>query len=467
MSNALIALADIIAQEISAHPELEEVAPSELCGMRAALKHIEIGNGHEPGRREKAYADALACAPDPADFTVQFERGGIWLLGAIHALRAELKTFDPVLAERRAALERLDRFSDELEALKIDADALGKNFDTGRVEVSIDTLALLITHTKPREVRIVFNAFGDLVDVAQVCLTAVTDPRLHQGVKKSWSAFRQAGQKGVAFLKRAADEFRGTADEREQLKRDLAEFRSILSVLDVGSKTRPGAPPNAPAPPVSEPHQDPADTPPAPPEREVALDPRPEGPARPNSAVATAQARAAILRGERPETALLSQISEISFAHTALQDLTNVSALHGLRTLSLEASQIMTLKPLSALDGLEFLDLRNTAIADLTPLAGLKRLRSLNLSNTGVTDLAPLAGLDRLQTLWLAGTLISDLSPLSELKALDRLWLRGAAVDDLRPVAHVTELFGATPTAYRTIGRDARGRAPSNRENAS
>ncbi|MGF1462274.1 MAG: leucine-rich repeat domain-containing protein, partial [Maricaulaceae bacterium] len=76
---------------------------------------------------------------------------------------------------------------------------------------------------------------------------------------------------------------------------------------------------------------------------------------------------------------------------------------------------------------------------------------------TPVADLAPLKHLANLKTLYLSSTQVSDLTPLRDLKNLEHLFLNETQVADLTPVRHVKSIYGATPEAYATIGRDAEG----------
>jgi hypothetical protein len=79
-------------------------------------------------------------------------------------------------------------------------------------------------------------------------------------------------------------------------------------------------------------------------------------------------------------------------------------------------------------------------LSDITPLSELTNLDTLSLGYNQITDLSPLAELKKLHTLLLDGNLICDLSPLSELTNLHTLTLNSNQVSDLTPVAKLTNL---------------------------
>jgi len=100
----------------------------------------------------------------------------------------------------------------------------------------------------------------------------------------------------------------------------------------------------------------------------------------------------------REETSLILADMGLSSA-----DLSPLSELTELKSLTLTDNRITELSALSALKKLTFLHLGGNRIADLTPLAGLKALRTLYLDGNPVEDLTPLYGLKNLRTLSLQG----------------------------------------------------------------
>lgn len=94
------------------------------------------------------------------------------------------------------------------------------------------------------------------------------------------------------------------------------------------------------------------------------------------------------------------------------------------KIVSITQTDLSDLSALSQLTALESLTLTGNAISDLTPLADLTSLRYLHLSNNHVRDLSPLQNLTALRSLYLDGNKIDNLAPLKGLKSLTTLSLR-------------------------------------------
>ncbi len=137
---------------------------------------------------------------------------------------------------------------------------------------------------------------------------------------------------------------------------------------------------------------------------------------------------------------LLSNLREVSFIGTYVEDLTPLSTLPGLEKLSLSGSQVEDLSALSALTGLRKLDLFGTQAADLTPLMNLSCLERLSLSGTWVEDISPLTHLTGLRKISLNGTRVTDLTPLSKFRGLEELFLSNTRVTDFSSLAQLKEL---------------------------
>jgi internalin A len=136
----------------------------------------------------------------------------------------------------------------------------------------------------------------------------------------------------------------------------------------------------------------------------------------------------------------LAGLQSLSLRRTGVTDLSPLSGLAGLQSLSLWSTGVTDLSPLSGLAGLQSLDLSRTGVTDLSPLSGLAGLQSLDLWSTGVTDLSPLFGLAGLQSLNLWRTGVTDLSPLFGLAGLQSLNLRSTGVTDLSPLSGLAGL---------------------------
>ena len=114
-------------------------------------------------------------------------------------------------------------------------------------------------------------------------------------------------------------------------------------------------------------------------------------------------------------------LTAIHLLGTEVDDLSQLSEIHTLKTLSLGKHTV-----------------------DLSPLSNLSNLETIGLCGAGVTDVAPLAKLPQLQTLDLSGTDVRDLTPLLELKRLSWLNLSNTSVTD----DSVTQLRRAIPECW-------------------
>jgi internalin A len=93
--------------------------------------------------------------------------------------------------------------------------------------------------------------------------------------------------------------------------------------------------------------------------------------------------------------------------------------------LSKKGLSSVDLSPLSALTELTSLTLSDNSISDISVLAGLNSLNFLRLDGNRIVSLAPLSSLTELKTLYLDGNPIEDFTPLYSLKALRTLSLQG------------------------------------------
>ncbi len=153
-------------------------------------------------------------------------------------------------------------------------------------------------------------------------------------------------------------------------------------------------------------------------------------------AAAYAEAEKAIADAQR------SGATELKIGNPHLRRLPpKIALLTSLTGLSLADTAVVDLAPLANLASLQELQLSQTGVTDLAPIAGLTSLQTIELDHTGVTDLAPLAGLTALETLWLADTAVADLTPLSGHSALQLLQLAGSRVDDLTPIAGISNIY--------------------------
>lgn len=141
---------------------------------------------------------------------------------------------------------------------------------------------------------------------------------------------------------------------------------------------------------------------------------------------------------------------------------TNIESLAGLqyatnlkRLLIINSGDgtLSDLTPISGLTALESLTINNASVSDLTPLSGLTNLNSLQMTNNKIRDISPLANCKKLSYLELSDNLITNIDTLSQLTNLTALYIMGPnanniggseaignSISDLSPLANLTNL---------------------------
>lgn len=123
-----------------------------------------------------------------------------------------------------------------------------------------------------------------------------------------------------------------------------------------------------------------------------------------------------------------------------LESLEDVKLLPNLEVLYVNYQTLADLSPLSGLRYLTSVSLRHTFVEDVSPLAGMEHLSSVVLFDTRVADFSPLAGCPALQTLDAGGTPIASLDALPELPELRALSLRQTALSSLAGIERYARL---------------------------
>lgn len=95
-----------------------------------------------------------------------------------------------------------------------------------------------------------------------------------------------------------------------------------------------------------------------------------------------------------PETGKGDTIEELGYDETNISDISFVSNLTGLESLTISSCLVKNIEPLSGLTNLKHLDLSYNGISDITPLSALPQLEHINLTQNVISDLTPLSGLD-------------------------------------------------------------------------
>ena len=102
---------------------------------------------------------------------------------------------------------------------------------------------------------------------------------------------------------------------------------------------------------------------------------------------------------------------------------------------------IRSLQGLEHCKAVMLLDLTDNVITDLTPITDLTLLQSVTLANNQITDLAPLAGLEKMQLLDLADNSVTDLSPITAMQNLRTLWVADNQLTSIEPVKSCPKIW--------------------------
>ena len=136
----------------------------------------------------------------------------------------------------------------------------------------------------------------------------------------------------------------------------------------------------------------------------------------------------------------LTSLHTLSLSASEISDVSPLASMTSLHVLSLGRNTISDVSPLAGLTGLANLDLQGNAISDVSSLAALTSLQALHLSFNPISDISALAGLTSLEDLALTRTWINEVSSLAEMKQLQHLELSGNNISDLSPLAGLKSL---------------------------
>ena len=131
-----------------------------------------------------------------------------------------------------------------------------------------------------------------------------------------------------------------------------------------------------------------------------------------------------------------------NFSVNSISDVTPLSNLTNLRSLTLSANNISDVVPLSNLIRLEWLDLSGNSIANVAPIANLTSLEWLELDNNGISDVTPLSNLTNLRWLELSDNSIADMTPISNATRLELLSLFDNSIANVTPISNLINLTG-------------------------
>ncbi len=124
------------------------------------------------------------------------------------------------------------------------------------------------------------------------------------------------------------------------------------------------------------------------------------------------------------------RLRELQFTNTQVADLSPISNLTELESLTCSKNPINNLAPLQGLGNLKYLNFENTRVEDLKPIRDLTDLVELNCAGTQVTSLKYLSSLINLRVLNCYNTFIRKLKPLRRINSLTSLKCYNTRVSD-------------------------------------
>lgn len=123
-----------------------------------------------------------------------------------------------------------------------------------------------------------------------------------------------------------------------------------------------------------------------------------------------------------------------------ISDLSPISKLSKLQSVTLSGNKINDIAPLKELTAMQLLDLSRNEVADLSPITAMKNLRTLYVANNKLSSLAPIAELTKIWSLDASANQLTDLTPVSGLSWLTMLDLRQNQIKSLDPISPLREL---------------------------
>ena len=136
----------------------------------------------------------------------------------------------------------------------------------------------------------------------------------------------------------------------------------------------------------------------------------------------------------------LTMLKTLTLSENNISNIDALSEMTELTHLALQENKIEDISPLEKLTMLETLILRENNISNIDALSEMTELTTLYLSTNKIEDISPLEDLTMLTRLYLDGNNISDISPLEDLTMLTRLYLDGNNISDISPLSGLTML---------------------------
>lgn len=136
-----------------------------------------------------------------------------------------------------------------------------------------------------------------------------------------------------------------------------------------------------------------------------------------------------------------------------INDISPLSKLTNLKSLSIAGNPVKSLIPLRNLTKLEVLECQGSQVKTLTSLRYSTSLRHLNFSNTMIWDLTPVAKFSFLERLYFNRTPIDDLLPLAKLEFIKDLRFANSNVVNIDSLKNLNnlEVLNLTSTNVQSI----------------
>ncbi len=136
----------------------------------------------------------------------------------------------------------------------------------------------------------------------------------------------------------------------------------------------------------------------------------------------------------------VAKISQVRAVDSKISNLAGLEHCKSLQMLELGKNEIEDLTPLTGLKLLQSLSLNDNKIVSVLALKDLEKMQLLDLSGNQVIDISPLSKMANLRTLYLSNNQIEDIQVLEELPKIWTLYLNGNHVKDWTPIGRLNWL---------------------------
>jgi internalin A len=155
-----------------------------------------------------------------------------------------------------------------------------------------------------------------------------------------------------------------------------------------------------------------------------------------------------------PSLVGLSNITSLDFWGNQLTNVVGVSGMTQLNWLGLSQNHLSVIQPLTGLPNLATLSLWGNQLTNVAGVSGLPSLGYLDLSQNYLTVVQPLSGLPALNSIDLHSNYVTDVSGLSGLTSLRWLYLSANDLQTIHPLTALTGLYYADLT-YNLLNTNA------------